>query len=587
MDNMLKERLKESQSYDSTEQEGVTPKNTDICTCETESTQDRDKSPKLPMKRQMRKHVSIDKIILLDGGLPIIVLRIESLFSGEIRYEKVSYEDFSPGTLKKCVTRNGGTTYDWKILFEELIHEITACRSSQLTIIHGHTKLGWIKRTERTDDFAFYHQDVISSNNQSSRYMGEIDIQPKGSLENIVGMINEWILSTPEWSPLEAIISFSVASVVLPFAKDAWGKTMNNLLLHLYGISSSGKSTSLRLHAGLASNPFNESNGFWLNHQSSLAAIINQIGDNQGLPVSIDELSKANSREYDEFVYSLGNGVEKARLKAGGLGRCKPAEFSTIILSSGEVPILSMCSEKEGIRARCVELHNVRWTDSKKQSDAIYNCLRGNCGWVAPLVAQELLNNSDKWKTRWDQIYNQINRRMEEEEIRLDIGARTSEFVVLFAIAAEIANVVLNINLNVEEIREFCYRHIITANANEANLGKRAYRYLIQYAIEHPESFPDEIRYEKNTKSYYSEAKIKGFYRQGYAKPINGKKCRRQLVFFEDIYKEILEEGEFLPTAVSHKLRSAGFLLTHDQKRDTYNFKYNDVPQNCYVLYLI
>ena len=578
MNNMLKERLKESQAYDPTEQEGVAPKNTDICTCETESTQDRDKSPKLPMKRQTRKHVSIDRIMLLDGGLPIIVLRIESLFSGEIRYEKISYENFSPETLKKCVTRNGGMTYDWRMLFDRLIHEITACRSNQLTIIHGHTKLGWIKRTE---DPVFYHQDVTSSDNQISEYMGEMDIQPKGSLENIVGMINEWILSTPEWSPLEAIISFSVASVILPFAKDTWGKTMNNLLLHLYGISSSGKSTSLRLHAGLASNPFNEKNGFWLNHQSSLVAIINRIGDNQGLPVSIDELSSASRREYDEFVYSLGNGVEKDRLKAGGLGRRDAVNFSTIVLSSGEVSILDMCSEKEGIRARCVEFRNVKWTNSKEQSDAIYNCLRGNCGWVAPLVAQELLNNSNKWKIKWDQIYSKVNRQMDEENIRLDIGARISEFVVLFAIAAEIANVVLSINLNVEEIYNFSFQHVIASNANQTNLGERAYRYLLQYAIEHPESFPE---CEKKGTSYYSEAKIKGFYKQGYT-PKNGKKSRRQLVFLKDSYEEILEEGEFLLTEVNRKLRSAGFLLTHDPKRYTYRLTYNDVRQNCYVLY--
>lgn len=582
MNNMLKERLKESQAYDPAEQEGVAPKNTDICTCETESTQDRDKSPKLPMKMQKRRHVSVDSVILLDGESPIIILEIESLFSGEIRYGKISYKKFSPATLKECVTENGGMTYDWKILFEELIREIRMCRSNQLTIINGHTKLGWIKRTERTDDFAFYHQDVISSNNQSSKYMGEMDIQPKGSLENIVGMINEWILSAPEWSPLEAIISFSVASVVLPFAKCAWGKTMNNPVLHLNGISSSGKSTSLRLHVGLASNPFNEKNGFWLNHQSSLVAIISRIGDNQGLPVSIDELSSASSGEYDKFIYSLGNGAEKDRLRAGGLGRRDAVNFSTIVLSSGEVSILSMCSEKEGIRARCVEFRNVNWTNSKEQSDAIYNCLRGNCGWVAPLVAQELLNNSDKWKVRWDQIYNQINRQMEEEDIRLDIGARMSEFVVLFTLAAEIANVVLSINLNVKEIYNFSFKYVIASNADQANLGERAYRYLLQYAIEHPQDFPE---CEKKGKSYCSETKIKGFYRQGYKRLINGKECRRQLVFFKDTYEEILEEGEFLPTVVTHKLRSAGLLLTHDQKRPTYELTYNDVPQNFYVLY--
>lgn len=337
---------------------------------------------------------------------------------------------------------------------------------------------------------------------------------------------------------------------------------MDNLILHLLGDSTSGKSTSLRLHASFASNPFNEKSGFWLNHQSSLVAMIRKIGNNQGFPVSIDELSSASREEYSAFVYALGNGEEKDRLKAGGTALCDPAQFCTIVLSSGEVSILSKCSANSGIRARCVEFCNVKWTDSKKQADAIYECLRDNYGWVAPLVAKELLNNSDRWKVKWDQIYNEINRRMEKEKIRLAIGPRISEFVVLFTLAAEIANEVLNINLSVKEICNFCFRHIIVANADEANLGERAYEYLLEYASKNPEEFPDEIRSETMIGSYYSKTKIKGFYRQGYKHTANGKEYRQQLVFLKSAYENILKEEGFSPKVVSHELRSAGLLLT-------------------------
>lgn len=92
----------------------------------------------------------------------------------------------------------------------------------------------------------------------------------------------------------------------------------------------------------------------------------------------------------------------------------------------------------------------MKWTESKEQADEIHHCLRENYGWVAPLVAKELLNNSDSWKTKWDQIYRQINSQMDKEKIHLSIGSRMSEFVTLFAIAAEIINKILGINLNVD-----------------------------------------------------------------------------------------------------------------------------------------
>lgn len=576
--------LSEDHPPESAVKEGVTPKSTDVCTCKMDVTQDGDNSPKSLIKDQTCRPVSIASVIVLDGGLPVITLRIQNHFSGEIKYAEVSYETLTPSTLKKCVTKNGGAPTNWKDLFNVLMQDIKMrTQYNLIKITHGHTKLGW---NERTDNIVFYCQHMISSGNQSSEYMGKVDIEPQGTLGNIVEMIKKWILSTPEWSPLEAIISFSVASVVLPFANYAWGKAINNLVVHLLGNSTTGKSTSLRLHVGLASNPFNEKSGFWLNHQSSLVAMIRRIGNNHGFPVSIDELSSASKKEYTDFVYAIGNGDEKDRLKAGGTDLCDSATFSTIVVSSGEVSIMRKCSANAGIRARCVELCNVKWTDSKEQADAIYACLRDNYGWVAPLVAKELLNNSDRWKTRWDQISNQIKSRMKKEKIRLSIGQRISEFVVLFTLAAEIANEVLGVSLDVERIRDFCYLHIIVVNAEEANLGERAYEYLLRYVSENPEDFPDDVRVEEFIGAYHSKTKIKGCRRQAKRiRKINGKEYRQQIVFLKDAYEKILEDRGFSPTVVSHELRDADFLQTKDKRRCTYRLVYNQTAIDCYILY--
>lgn len=201
----------EGQSPEPTEQEGVIPKSTDICTCETEATQDRDDSPEPQMEVQMRRPVSVDHIAVLDGKSKVMTLRIQDYFGGGIKCAEVNLVDLEPKTLKKCVIENGGLPTDWKDLCNVLMQDIeNGMKYGLIKVVHGHTKLGWI---EGADGLAFYHQDVISSNNQSSEYMGQTDIEPKGTLDNIVSMIKSQILSTSEWSPLEAIIAFSVASL--------------------------------------------------------------------------------------------------------------------------------------------------------------------------------------------------------------------------------------------------------------------------------------------------------------------------------------------------------------------------------------
>lgn len=573
----------ESQLSEPAEQESAIPQSTDAGINEIGTMQDCDNPTEQQTRSQMDRPVSIDRVITFDDESPVIVLKIINVFSGEAQCAKIRYEDFTKKALEKCVKRHGGSSDNWDNLFDLLTHEIEMCRKyKQIITMHGHIMVGWNKRG---NNIVFDGQNRISLDGQSSEYMGTKDIKPKGELSKIVEMIKKRILSTSEWSPLQAIIAFSVGSIILPFAKYVWGKNMNNLIIHLLGNSTSGKTTSLRLHAGLASNPYNEKTGFFLNFQSSLTAIIRRIGDNHGFPVSIDELSSASKKEFTDFVYTIGNENEKDRLMAGGTKLCDSASFNTIIVSSGEASILDKCLANVGIRARCVEIAHEKWTESKEQADAICDCLSENYGLVAPLVAEELLNNSEQWKNRWTQISNTLSDKMAEDKILISIAPRIGEFVTLFTLAAEITNKVLNISLDVDAIFNFCFGYIITAIADEVNIGERAYEYLLRYASEHLEEFPDK-EFGSDLGSFWSKESIKGFYRDA-RKPrtINGREYRQQLVFFVDEYERILKEKGLSPHLVNQDLREKHFLQTKDNKRYTYPLTYNNTNQQFYVLY--
>ena len=58
-------------------------------------------------------------------------------------------------------------------------------------------------------------------------------------------------------------------------------------------------------------------------------------------------------------------------------------------------------------------------------------------------------------------------------------NAILADYVTLFILAAEIVNKVLNIKLDVKKIYDFCYMHIVVANADEANMAQRVYDTLL------------------------------------------------------------------------------------------------------------
>ncbi len=103
--------------------------------------------------------------------------------------------DFSPKKLREYVTRNGGISSNWNVLYEELTNDIRMYMQRDfIKVMNGHTKLGWIKGT---DSLSFCHQQMITSDDQNSEYMGNVDIEAKGTLDNIVRMIKELILLLP------------------------------------------------------------------------------------------------------------------------------------------------------------------------------------------------------------------------------------------------------------------------------------------------------------------------------------------------------------------------------------------------------
>jgi uncharacterized protein (DUF927 family) len=109
---------------------------------------------------------------------------------------------------------------------------------------------------------------------------------------------------------------------------------------HLRGVSSTGKSTALKLGASVYGNPQRYCH-LWratANGLEGIAAI-----HNDGVLI-LDELGQVNAHEAGESAYMLANGLGKARAARDGTAR-RAAEWRLIFLSAGEESLSAMMAQ--------------------------------------------------------------------------------------------------------------------------------------------------------------------------------------------------------------------------------------------------
>lgn len=501
----------------------------------------------------------------VDRKNPEILFEIKDCLNNRMVQLSIPRMELKEGSLEKIITIHNGicNSKELKDIREYLEREYNRDLSSgNGKILFCHTKLGWNKIN---DDTVFLGQEAVSQDDALySTYSGTVDIKGKGSIAEYVNMIKRYVIGVEGWSKLEAMLAFGVGATVLAFANKMWGTYLNNFLLHMFGGSSNGKTTSMSLFVGLGANP-EKKKGLRLTYVSTENSIIKKIGNNNGFPVGIDELSAKTSREMDCFVYTVGNGEEKDRLMAGGAKFQDSVTFESVFLSNGEVSIIKKCSKNEGIRARCIEFGNVQWTDSKAQAEAINRCVHSNYGLVTPLVAKELLKNSDSWEARWEFWKNKVETEIEKQKITLSIGGRIADYVALFALSAEIFNEVLDVKLDVEKIYQFCYLHIIITNVEEADMAYNAYIAIIEYISNHKEKFADACYgcgYRKFSDDITLDSSMEGFFYYPRKKAvIKEKEYDMVYAFRGNILENILTDAGFTETkVVIHQLNKEGFL---------------------------
>lgn len=264
---------------------------------------------------------------------------------------------------------------NYKIYWKSLENQDEMIKNSAMS----HKDLGWdIYEGEKI----YKHEDIVSIKKINSKYKGNRNIQTKGSLEEYLAFIKDEIIGNVA---LEGAVAMGLSAVVVGFLDAAISH-----LFHLWGDSTTGKTTAGQVIISVASEPNLEKENLMMSWHSTGNAIVSKIKDLYGIPFLIDDSSVSKITDFSTIAYQLTMGRDKDRLNKESELR-ETSNWRTNIFSTGENSLLANSNENEGLKVRVSEFGNVKWTTDSAHADRIKEKTQKYHGHGVKIVAEELL----------------------------------------------------------------------------------------------------------------------------------------------------------------------------------------------------
>ncbi len=537
-------------------------------------------------KKSKKRFVDVVDIVQLTDIDDIEVeLAIASFIDRRYVRATILRTEISSETVRQLILKKGGicrnAKHDCKYILKKVDYLLFQNVNAEGHIAARHSRLGWQNDNGEIvfNGYYQYTRDGVAD----SVYMESIRVKPCGSIDTFTEMFNKVLFDN---IPMQAIMAMAASATVLPFANISWGTSFYNPINHLLGNSTTGKTTGGYLFAAFGGAP-EGTDSLMLSFLGTDNALMNQIGQNHGYPLAIDEFSTGLSRKgWSDFIYTVANGRGKARCRAGGMKVQKIDEFSTVFLTTGEMSILRKCNNNEGIRARLFEYQlEDGWTRSAEEADYVKSVCKNNHGLITPMVAQELLKHGNHWQCCFEGWRKKVRDRIREEKLLLGIGDRVADFVALYVTASELLSAVLKVNMAIDAVFDFFFLHIIVKNAEDANLGTRVYESIIAYFAKnrhlYPALFPigDDYIMEPETEGFVIDS------RRG--RTVGDKTFHHYVIFQCDILDAMLIRNNFSDPKVALKaLQKDGYLRTKDKSRSYIEKRINGITTRVYGVWI-
>lgn len=250
---------------------------------------------------------------------------------------------------------------------EVTLAEILMEQSNSVSLSMCHTKLGY----QIWQGNAYYFGDSEISGTLDSTYVGNQEFSNSNAFCEWQNFTNELVKDTPL---LALPLAMGVSAPVATRLKNA-GLTDETALWALIGVSSSGKTTSLKLAASAWGKPSGD--GVIDNLTGTEKYFFASLADREGWPNFIDETS-AVTWDFTKAIYTVALSREGGRCNPDGTPK-KRKNWSGAVIFTGETSMFHRTNGNSGLHARLVEF-DFRWFDNGELPDKISRFVSHNYG---------------------------------------------------------------------------------------------------------------------------------------------------------------------------------------------------------------
>lgn len=465
----------------------------------------------------------------LDDDTVSIKLGIDSF--GKYKEIIVPFKDFTKTRFPKYVTKYGSDITETNA--ESVIQYIMQ-EKDKVPQEYCHRGLGF---STYENHRMFKHHDAINFP-YKSQYIGHFNLTPTGSLDTYLEMVNTEVLGN---TLLELIL-------VLGFSAPVFALLSNEVLIvHLYGDSSKGKTTSIRLGVSPFIKPAIDNDGGIITWNGTENALIEILNNNNGIPLAFDEGSMHRGN-LTRQIYKIASGTGRRRLNQDGTLK-ETGYWENVIFSTAEHSLLEKANNNTGLKVRVIEIGNRYFTTSAENAEAIEKTVLENYALAGQIFVQNLMEVKDTLESNLRTTREALDSRIEE---KTPFTKRIVKKLALIVLTAQLVKKFLGINLNIDEIADLLLE-LESEKAMDIDIGKQAFEYFVEVLHEHHNNFID--RDHENPNILWGKIEV------------SKKDATRRVYILTNKFNDIMSRGGFESTQTVLNNWKDKNLLECDPKR--------------------
>lgn len=406
-------------------------------------------------------------------------------------------------------------------------------------LVYTHQSIGFDKVDEQ---LIFKHWQAIGVD---SNYKGPLLLQPQGTYKRWHSLIQEHAIGH---TPLELALVLGLSAPISSLIARYTG--LEVIVFHIYGDSSQGKTTALRVATASFGYPHTKEGGLIKTWNGTQNAMLASLRNNYGVPIAFDEASM-HSGDFSKFVYLLASGQEKQRLDRESQLR-EQGGWEGVILSTAEHSLQTKSKQNIGIQMRLFEIGNTNWTTSAQNADALKEGLLQNYGHAGfEFVKYIMALGDDTIYQKWNQWRELIGQCIDNPD---HFSQRISDKLAILMVTAEIAREALELTLDIDSILGMLME-MVKETSDQRDIGEKAYSFFLESVT-------------KNRLKFVTDGTFGGSY-ECWGKLVEKDGRPYEVYILTNVFESMMREGNFEDVTVILRNWKAKKLLDHENGKLT------------------